>query len=115
MAYIYIKSDYLVQKFTTDKDVSELAIRMIHAQCYVMPFMGFYILCGMFLQNIGQFGKATLVTIAENGTFLIPAMLIMPRLLGLEGLIYCRSAASVAALLLSLVIGIGAWNKYLKE
>jgi hypothetical protein len=42
-------------------------------------------------------------------------MLIMPRLLGLEGLIYCRSAASVAALLLSLVIGIGAWNKYLKE
>ena len=115
VAFIYIKSDYLVQKFTTDKDVSELAIRMIHAQCYVMPFMGFYILCGMFLQNIGQFGKATLVTIAENGTFLIPAMLIMPRLLGLEGLIYCRSAASVAALLLSLVIGIGAWNKYLKE
>ncbi len=115
VAFIYIKSDYLVQKFTTDKDVSELAIRMIHAQCYIMPFMGFYILCGMFLQNIGQFGKATLVTIAENGTFLIPAMLIMPRLLGLEGLIYCRSAASVAALLLSLVIGIGAWNKYLNE
>jgi Na+-driven multidrug efflux pump len=80
-----------------------------------MPFMGFYILCGMFLQNIGQFGKATLVTIAENGTFLIPAMLIMPRLFGLDGLIYCRSAASVAALILSLGIGIRAWNKYLKE
>ena len=112
---IYLKSDYLVRHFTSDPDVSELAVRMIHAQCYVMPFMGFYILCGMFLQNIKQFGKATIVTISENGTFLIPFVLILPRVMGLEGLIYCRPVSSIAALLLSLFIGIRAWNRYLRK
>ena len=113
VGFIYVKSDYLVSKFNSDADVSDLAVRMIHAQCRVMPFMGFYILCGMFLQNIRQFGKATLVTIAENGTFLIPLMLIMPRVMGLEGLILCRPAASIAALILSLFIGIRSWKEYL--
>ena len=110
VAFLFFKSDILVAGFTKDNDVSLLAIRIIHAQCLIMPFMGFYILCGMFLQNIGRFGLATIVTIAENGTFLIPSALIMPRLMGLNGLVYCKSAASLAALLLSLVIGLRAWD-----
>ena len=110
VAFLFFKSDMLVAGFTRDADVSLLAVRMIRAQCMIMPFMGFYILCGMFLQNIGRFGLATIVTIAENGTFLIPAALIMPRLLGLNGLVYCKSAASLAALLLSLMIGLRAMN-----
>ena len=40
----------------------------------------------------------------------MPAALIMPRLLGLNGLVYCKSAASLAALLLSLMIGLRAMN-----
>ncbi|MCR5108722.1 MAG: MATE family efflux transporter [Lachnospiraceae bacterium] len=115
VAFLFLKSDILVAGFTSDTDVSLLAIRMIHAQCMIMPFMGFYILCGMFLQNIGRFGTATLVTVAENGTFLIPAALIMPKLLGLNGLVYCKSAASLAALMLSLIIGSRAWDKYLNN
>ncbi|MCR5848612.1 MAG: hypothetical protein K6G75_10910, partial [Lachnospiraceae bacterium] len=64
--------------------------------------------------NIGKFGKATLVTISENGLFLIPSVLILPRVFGMNGLIWCKSAASLCALILSLVVGISAWNKYLK-
>ncbi len=115
VAFLFFRSDILVAGFTKDTDVSSLAIRIIHAQCMIMPFMGFYILCGMFLQNIGRFGTATIVTIAENGTFLIPAALIMPGLMGLDGLVYCKSAASLAALMLSLVIGSRAWDKYLNK
>ncbi|MCR5002028.1 MAG: MATE family efflux transporter [Lachnospiraceae bacterium] len=115
VTFLFFKSDILVAGFTKDTDVTLLAIRMIRAQCMIMPFMGFYILCGMFLQNIGRFGSATLVTIAENGTFLIPAALIMPQLFGLNGLVYCRSAASLAALVLSLIIGLRAWDRYLNK
>ena len=90
-----------------------MAVRLIRAHCMVLPFMGFYILCGMFLQNIGRFGEATLVTISENGLFLIPSVLILPGIFGIDGFVFCRPAASIAALCLSLVIGLCAWKKYL--
>ncbi|MCR5508764.1 MAG: MATE family efflux transporter [Lachnospiraceae bacterium] len=115
VAFLFFGAKHLVAGFSKDADVASLAVRMIHAQCMIMPFMGYYILCGMFLQNIGRFGKATIVTISENGTFLIPAMLIMPGLMGIDGLVYCRPAASLFALVLSLIIGTGAWNKYLDK
>ncbi|MCR4739912.1 MAG: MATE family efflux transporter [Lachnospiraceae bacterium] len=114
-AFLFGGSEMLVSHFTGDREAANLAVRMIRAQCLIMPFMGFYILCGMFLQNIGRFGLATVVTMAENGTFLIPSMLIMPGLMGIEGLIYCRPAASLAALILSLAIGLGAWHRYLDK
>ncbi len=99
--------------FTQEEEVIALAKRLIRAQCVVLPFMGYYVLCGMFLQNIGRFGQATLVTVSENGLFLIPSVLILPRLFGMDGLVWCRPAASLAALCLSLVIGTRAWRKYL--
>ena len=112
---LYFKSDILVERFTKDSAVAALAVQMIRAQCLILPFMGYYILSGMFLQNIGRFAEATIVTISESGTFLIPAMFILPNIFGLQGLIYCRPAASVLALCLSMIIGTRAWNKYLKN
>lgn len=86
-------------------------VSVIQAIGFWFPFMGYYILCGMFLQNIGRFAEATLVTVSENGLFLIPSVLILPGLLGLDGLIWCKSAASAFALLLSLVIGTRAMRR----
>ena len=110
---LIIAGETLCGKFTQDAEVIAMAVRLIRAHCMVLPFMGFYILCGMFLQNIGRFGEATLVTISENGLFLIPSVLILPGIFGIDGFVFCRPAASIAALCLSLVIGIRAWKKYL--
>lgn len=99
--------------FSQEAEVVSLAARFIRSQCVILPFMGYYVLCGMFLQNIGRFGEATLVTVSENGLFLIPSVLILPRIFGLDGLVWCRPTASLAALGLSLIIGIRAWRKYL--
>lgn len=115
VAFLASKSPALVGGFTNEDDVSALAVKMIRAQCLILPFMGYYVLCGMFLQNIGRFGEATLVTISENGLFLIPSVLILTRKYALDGLIYCRPVASLLALCLSIVVGTYAWRKYLKE
>jgi putative MATE family efflux protein len=103
----------LCSRFSQDETVVDMAARLIKTQCMILPFMGYYVLCGMFLQNIGRFAEATLVTISENGLFLIPSVLILPNLFGLDGFVYCRPAASLLALCLSLLVGIRAWKKYL--
>ncbi len=110
---VFLFADPLVTRFTTDPEAATIAGRLLKAMLTVMPVMGYYIIIGMLLQNIGRFGAATLVTISENGLFLIPAVLVMPGLLGLDGLVWCKPAASLLALLLSIIVGIRAWRKYL--
>lgn len=112
-AAVYFCAAPLVTRFTTDSQAAETAGRLLKAMLTVMPVMGYYIIIGMLLQNIGRFGAATLVTISENGLFLIPTILIMPKLWDMEGLILCKPAASLMALLLSLIVGMRAWKKYL--
>ena len=112
---IVFKADNLLSLFSSEDAVREVGVSVLKAQCTVLPFMGYYILIGMLFQNIGRFGTATLVTIAENGTFLIPAVLILPLLFGFDGLIWCKPVASVCAFLFSLVVGTRAWRKYLNE
>ncbi len=110
---LVIFAEKLTGAFATQPDVVELAVRMLRAQCVVLPFMGYYILSGMMLQNIGRFGLATSVTVAENGTVFIPVILICTYFLRVEGLIISKPIASAISLVYSIVIGTYAWRKYL--
>ena len=112
---LMFNAESLITAFAKQDMVMDVAIKILKAQCYVLPFMGYYIIIGMLLQNIGRFGLATSVTVAENGTVFIPVMLAASYLFGVDGLIYCKPVASLISLLFSLVIGTYAWNKYLKE
>ncbi len=112
---ILFKAEGLVTVFTEDEAAGRIAADILKAQCAVLPFMGYYILIGMFLQNIGQFTRATLVTVAENGIFLIPAVFIMPALLGYKGFVWCKPAASIGALAFSLFIGTRIWKTHMKS
>lgn len=103
----------LVGHFTTEPQVAELAVKIVHACCLVLPFMGYYILIGMLLQNIGKFGLATSVTTLENGFCFIPVLLIGCRVWGLDGLIFSKPVASILSLIISGGIGTIAWRKYL--
>lgn len=112
---LFLCTDGITGLFIQDTKALAIAADLLRAQCLVLPFMGYYILIGMLLQNIGRFGYATLVTVAENGLFLIPALLILPAFWGYPGLIWCKSVASISALAFSLVIGTKVWMKYLKS
>ncbi len=112
---LWIYTDELTGAFSAQQDVIDIAVRMLKAQCIVLPFMGYYILSGMMLQNIGRFGLATSVTIAENGTVFIPVLLICTYIWQAEGIIPAKPIASAIALVYSLIVGTYAWKKYLCE
>ncbi|MCR5685146.1 MAG: MATE family efflux transporter [Lachnospiraceae bacterium] len=112
---LLIFADKLTGAFATQQDVVELASKMLKAQCVVLPFMGYYILSGMMLQNIGRFGLATSVTIAENGTVFIPVIFICTYFWQMEGIVLAKPIASALSFVYSIVIGTYAWRKYLCE
>lgn len=108
-----LKGEEIIGKFTDDMAVRELANEMLRAQCVVLPFMGYYVLIGMLLQNIGRFALATSVTTLENGICLIPVMYFCCYFWGKTGLIWFKPIASGMALLISIIIGTYGWKKYL--
>ena len=69
----------------------------------------------MMLQNIGRFGLATSVTIAENGMVFIPVLLVCSYLWNLDGIILSKPIASGLSLIYSIIIGSYAWKKFLCE
>lgn len=111
----FLEADAFAGVFSEKSDVCGIASDILRAMCIPLPFMGIYILIGMFLQNIGRFGKATLVTVAESGIFLIPSALMLTAVLGYTGLVWCKPVSSVSAVIFAVLISRKTFKYDLKE
>ncbi len=61
-------------------------------------FGGFQMLISMYFSAIGKPHIATFVSISRHGLFLIPALLILPRFWGLNGVLYANSVSDGCSL-----------------
>ncbi len=97
----------LVALFAKEKAVCMLGTRILRWECAALPFMGYTTIAGMFLQNIGQFGKAAAVTSLRQGILFIPLLILLPKVMGLEGLIGAQPLADLLAFPIAVIIGTG--------
>lgn len=103
----------LVGIFGREASVCRLGIRILRLECMALPFMGYTTLAGMLLQNIGQFGKAAVVTSLRQGILFLPLIAILPSLFGMTGVMLVQPLADLLAFPVALVIGekqIKKWN-----
>ncbi len=83
-------------------------------QCIAFPLVGLFTATGMLFQNIRMTGPATLFSITRNGLFFIPALLLLPLWLGLQGVQMSQAVADALTFLLSVPYAI--WiNRKLKN
>lgn len=94
-------SENILALFTTDKDVIELGALILRYQCISIPFMGWIIMSGMFLQNIGQFKNATIVSAARQGILFIPLILIIPHFWGIYGVMLVQPISDLGTFIIS--------------
>lgn len=95
----------LVDLFVEEKAACMLGTQILRWECVALPFMGYTTLAGMFLQNIGQFGKAAAVTSLRQGLLFIPLLIVLPRFLGIEGVIGAQPLADLFAFPIAVIIG----------
>ena len=94
--------------FSSDSAVIEMGTLILKYQCISIPIMGWIIISGMFLQNLGRFKQATIVSAARQGIFFIPLIVILPHLFGLYGIILVQPLADIGTFLISFLMGIKA-------
>jgi putative MATE family efflux protein len=88
-----------------DIDVITIGSRALRFQCLVFPLSAWTIMTNMLLQTIGKGTQASIVAISRQGLFFVPAIIILPRVLGIVGIQICQPVADVISFLVALLMG----------
>ncbi|MEA4854186.1 MAG: MATE family efflux transporter [Christensenella sp.] len=85
---------------------NEFAQKCFHIFLMLCIINGFQMVTGIFFQAIGKPVKAALITLSRQILILVPAMLILPRFLGVEGVLWAGPAADCTAFVIALLLAI---------
>jgi len=69
----------------TDPDVVRIGALALRAMCFAMPLIPLGVVCNMTFQSIGKSWTATVLSLARQGIFFLPLILVLPRFIGLTG------------------------------
>ncbi len=90
-----------------DLQVIEIGTLVLRLQLLTMPFQAWVIMVNMLTQSIGYGFRASIVAMGRQGLFLIPALLVLPKALGLLGLQIAQPIADMLTFVLATVIVVG--------
>ena len=85
-----------------DPQVIAVGSRALRWQLLTLPLGAWIVLCNMMLQTIRQPVRAVVLASARQGLFFVPFILLLPRLLGLQGVEMCQAVSDVCSFAVSL-------------
>ena len=99
----------------SDPTVIEIGTLALRLQLITLPLQGTVIMGNMMPQSIGYGFRATLVSTARQGIFLIPLLTILTFTLGLFGIQCAQPIADIATFLLALFVIRGIFREFPKD
>lgn len=92
----FIFAPYVIAAFQRD-DPQVLAIGTfaLRCQCLTMPAQTLIVLSNMMFQSLGKAKQATFISSCRQGIYFLPAVIVLPHLMGLTGIQISQSVADV--------------------
>ncbi|MCM1253663.1 MAG: MATE family efflux transporter [Clostridium sp.] len=94
----------LVGVFVADDEVIRTGAVILRYQCISFPFMAFYAVSSMYMQNCGKYMTALVISIARQGIFYIPLLFVLGAVMGDFGLYIVQPVSDILSFVLSAVI-----------
>ncbi len=91
----------------SDPAVSALGEQVMRAQALTYPLLGWGVLINMLFESLGRGKQAAILSLGRQGLFLMAAVLILPRLFGLGGLIAAQPVADLLFVILAVPMSLG--------
>ncbi len=95
---------YVVAAFINDPEVISYGIKMVVALEFSGPFIGLAFLSNNTLQGMGKAAISLFLTVCRQGFIYIPAVIILDRLFGLNGLIYAQPISDYVMIVVGMSI-----------
>ena len=106
-------SSQIITVFRRDDPlVIQIGTFALRAQLLTLPLWASITMSNMFTQSIGYGVRATIISIARQGIFLIPALLILPRVMGLTGIQIAQPIADALTFVLAILVVGGILRKF---
>ncbi len=90
-----------------DFDVIEIGKVALRYQMVIFPLNSFAVLANMMLQSAGKTFRASLLSAARQGLFLVPIVLILPRFIGLTGVQMTQMWGDLCSFIMTIPIVFG--------
>ena len=100
----WILAPQLVAIFRDDPAVIAFGAAALRFQCLTFPTHGWIVMSNMMEQSMGRTAPATFLSVARQGLFFIPAVLLLPMVLDATGIQMAQSAADVLTVLCAIPI-----------
>lgn len=91
------------QAFTSDPQLLDLAENAMRISIVAFPLVGFQIVISGYFQSIGQAKKSIILSLSRQLIFLIPSIIVLPRLFGLNGVWSATPVSDFLAFVLALI------------
>ena len=101
---LYLFAGPLAGIFTAEEAVLSSCCTSLRYQCFALPLLGYYAVSSMYMQNIGQYLKALIISVSRQGICFIPLILLLPRLLGETGIYLAQPLADTLSFAVSLCV-----------
>lgn len=112
--FLYVFSNELVKTMTADSEVISISVQILHMQCITLPFVGFFAVSSMLLQNIGKYLMASILSISRQGIFFIPLLYILSGLLSQYGIYLLQPLSDVLSFALAVFMVRSVWKSFVK-
>lgn len=96
--------------FTSDPQLLDLAENAMRISIVAFPLVGFQVVISGYFQSIGQAKKSIILSLSRQIIFLIPSIIILPRMFGLDGVWAATPVSDFLASLLALTFFIRQRN-----
>ncbi len=104
---IFWRAPHIIAVFRDDPEVIAFGTVAMRIQCCTFFLCSFNMIGSMMTQTINKVRQASILAVARQGVFFIPAVLILPRFLGPLGIQMAQSVSDVCALLLTIPLAGG--------
>ncbi|MCM1553778.1 MAG: MATE family efflux transporter, partial [Butyrivibrio sp.] len=94
----------LVGMFLADDEVIRIGAVILRYQCISFPFLAFYAISSMYMQNCGKYMTALVISVARQGIFYIPLLFVLGAVLGDFGLYIVQPISDILSFGLSAAI-----------
>lgn len=103
-AVMMIAAEPLSMLFGAEGDFLEQTIFTLRIYNLLFPFVGIGNLGGNFFQAVGQPVKATFISLSRQLLFLVPAIMILPLFMGMNGVIWGLPVADLGSVIVAAIL-----------
>ena len=111
---LYIFAEQCIGIISNDAEVVSTGSTLLRMQCFTLPLMAPFAVSSMFMQNIGNYFSALIISISRQGLFYIPLLYILPALYGKTGIYLLQPAADFLSFILAVTIVYRWYRKFIK-